>query len=325
MTGQELFHIVLMASVFTLIFSGWSICVLLWIVQYLRRRKRLQRRIGVVDEQTRTARTLQLWRDELQAKSASAQRRRETLTERLGRLQVEAGWRLPAHVIIAFVVGLAALVCVVPTLLGYGPWLGIASAAAILIFFWVFTQKRISERLTLSERQLVEALGIAARALRAGHPLVGAFQSIAQEIHEPVGPIFGEICQEQALGLDLQDSIQRMADVTHSTDLKLFATAVSIQMTTGGNLADVMDSLAAVMQSRIRLSRRVRVLTASSRMNKNTLLVLPVLLFLFLNIWSPDYVQVMYSTWAGRHLLGGTVLGMLFGAWVMGKLSIIRY
>jgi tight adherence protein B len=325
MTAQELLNLILMASIFVLIFSGWSICVLLWVVQYLQRRRRLQKRVGVIDERTRRARTLQLWRDELQARKALVRRRRETLRERLERLQVDAGWKTPAPVVLGCLFTLAALAGVGPVLAGYAPWLGMVAAAAILIIFWIFTQKRISERATLSDRQLVESLGIAARALRAGHPLVGAFQSIAREIGEPTGPVFGEICQEQALGLDLHESIRRMADTTRNLDLKLFATAVTIQMTTGGNLADVMDSLASVMRSRMRLNRRVRVLTASSRMNKNTLLAVPVLLFLFLNIKSPEYVQVMYTTWAGRQMLIGTVLSMLFGAWVMGKLSVIRY
>jgi tight adherence protein B len=324
MTAQELLNLILMGSVFVLVFSGWTICVLLWLVQSLRRRSRLQQRMGVLDARTRTVETLRLWRNEMRTRNAAHQRK-ETVRERLQRLQTDAGWRTPAHVVLGSLALLSAALCLVPVLLGYAPWLGIVATAAILIVFRTLTQKRIGQRLTLSERQLVESLGIAARALRAGHPLVGAFQSIAREIHEPIGPLFGEICQEQALGLDLQDSIRRMADAAHNTDLKLFATAVSIQMTSGGNLADVMDSLATVMRSRMRLNRRVRVLTASTRMNRNTLLVIPILLFLFLNIWSPEYVQVMYSTGPGQLMLIATILGMLFGAWVMAKLSVIRY
>jgi tight adherence protein B len=196
---------------------------------------------------------------------------------------------------------------------------------AILVVFQVMTAKRINHRIDLFERQFVESLGIAARALRAGHPLVGAFQAISTEIGDPIGPLFGEICQEQALGLDLRDSIRRVADTTRNADLKLFATAVSIQMTSGGNLAEVMDSLSAVMRMRLRMNRRVRVLTASTRMNRNTLLAVPILLFAFLNASSPEYVSVMYTTPMGRILLAGTVAGMLFGAWVMAKLSHLKY
>jgi tight adherence protein B len=326
MTPQELLNAILMASVFVLVFSGWSICVLLWTIQYAKHRKWLQKRIGVVDEQTHRSDKLQLWREEFQVRRASSARnRRETLGERLERLRVDAGWKAPALVVLAFVLLMALLATAAPVLLGYRFWLGLALGLIILALFWVLTTQRIAQRLVRFERQIVEALGIAARALRAGHPLVGAFQSVAGEIPEPVGAIFGEICQEQALGLDLQDSIRRVADATRNTDLKLLATAVNIQLRTGGNMAELMETLAAVMRSRMRLNRRVRVLTASSRMSKYVLLTVPVVLFVILNIGSPEYVSVFYTTWLGRYMLIGTGISVLLGAWIMNRLCVLRY
>jgi tight adherence protein B len=327
MTPQQLLNTIALVSIFVLLFSGWTICVLLWMVQYARRRKRIRRRLGFeMDEETRKAETMQLWREEVQARRAGAKKeRKETLGERLERLRADAGWKRPAPVVLASVGSLAMLACALPILAGYGWMVGVLAGVAVLVVFRILTVKRIDHRINLFERQFVESLGIAARALRAGHPLVGAFGAISEEIGEPVGPLFGEICQEQALGLDLRDSIRRVAETTRNTDLKLFATAVSIQMTSGGNLADVMDSLSAVMRQRMRLNRRIRVMTASTRMNRNTLLAVPVLLFAFLNLSSPDYVSVMYTTTLGRILLIATVAGMLFGAWVMAKLSVLKY
>jgi tight adherence protein B len=316
-----------MVSIFVLVFSAWTICVLLWMVQYARRRRRIQKRLGFeLDEETRKSETLQLWREEYQARrAAAAKQRKESLGERMERFRIEAGWKAPVGVVLLSVTGAAALACLTTILLGFGWMLGALAAAAVLVGFHMVTVRRIGRRIDLFERQFVEALGVAARALRAGHPLVGAFQLISTEIGEPVGTLFGEICQEQALGLDLQNSVRRVAETTHNTDLKLFATAVSIQMTTGGNLADVMDSLSAVMRVRMRLNRKIRVLTASTRMNRNTLLAVPVLLFAFLNVSSPDYIGVMYTTLLGRVLLAATVAGMLFGAWVMARISELKY
>jgi len=314
-----------MASVFVLVFSAWTICVVLWLVQYKRRRKRLRQRMGVVDAETRRVEALQLWREDQQIRRGTRKRDKETRGVRLERLRQAAGWKTPAHIVLLAVFGIAILAGIVVFTLGYGLWLGLSATLSIVIVFHVITKQRIAHRITLFETQFVDSLRIAARALRAGHPLAGAFHAIAEEIDDPVGTIFSEICQEQMLGRDLQESIRRVADNAHNTDLKLFATAVSIQMTTGGNLAEVMESLATVMRARMRLNHRVRVLTSSSRMSKNTLLAVPVFLFLFLNIQSPDYVGVMYSTWIGRAMLIGTVVSMLFGAWVMGRLSIIRY
>jgi tight adherence protein B len=327
MTSQQWINTVTLVSIFVLVLSAWTICVLLWMVQYARRRKRLQRRLGFeMDEETRRTETLHLWREEYEARRAgAAKRRRETLGERLERLRTDAGWKSPAPVMLMSMGAVAALAFVVPVLLGSGWMIGGGAAAVVLVVLRALTIKRINRRITLFERQLVESLGIAARALRAGHPLVGAFQAITTEIGDPVGTLFGEICQEQALGLDLRDSIRRVANTARNADLKLFATAVSIQMASGGNLADVMDGLSTVIRMRMRLNRRVRVLTASTRMNRNTLLAVPVLLFALLNLASPQYVAVMYTTTLGRILLAATGVGMLFGSWIMAKMSILKY
>ncbi|UCD49275.1 MAG: type II secretion system F family protein [Phycisphaerales bacterium] len=325
MSKQELLNTIIMASVFVLVFSGWTICVVLWVVQYARRRKRFRQRMGLPEDESKRSQALQLWRDDYETRRKSVKRPKETLADQLERLRASAGWKTPAHLVLLAVGGLAVLAGVAVALLGYQIWLALSVGLAIVAGFHVITKQRIAHRITLFETQLVDSLRIAARALRAGHPLVGAFQAISDEIGDPVGPLFGDICQQQTLGLDLQESIRKVADSARNADLKLFATAVSIQMTTGGNLADVMERLVDVMRSRMRLNRRVRILTAQSRASKNALLAIPVVLFLLLNVISPDYVAVMYTTSVGVGMLVGTVISMAFGAVVMGKMSQIKY
>ncbi len=325
MIAEDLIHTILLVSLFVLVFCAWSICVILWMVQYVRRRRQVQKRIGLGDRGVERSEVLQLWRDEQWAKQDHGENKRETLGERLERLRANAGWKTSAQVVLLTVVGVAALAFAVAIVLGYGTWIGITASLVILLGFRGITRKRIATRLALFDRQFVDSLRIAARALRAGHPLVGAFQSISEEISEPIGPIFGEICQEQALGLDIQESMRRMADTTRNSDLKLFATAVNIQMTTGGNLAELMDSLAAVMRSRMRLNRKVRVLTASTQLNKQTLIAIPVGLFVLLNVMSPVYMEVFYNTWPGRFMLVATAISVVLGAWMMERLAILRY
>jgi tight adherence protein B len=325
MGRQAILNTVLMASVFVLVFSAWSICVVLWIVQYLKRQGQLRRRLGVGGLEVQKSQALQLWRAECEIHRRTEHRRRETLSARLGRLRADAGWKASAPVVLLSVLLVAAGAFAAVYALGYGAWLAVGVAGAVLVTFYVVTKKRIAAHVALFERQFVDSLGIAARALRAGHPLVGAFQLVAQEVGDPLAKLFGEICQEQALGLDLEGSIRRVADASHNADLKLFATAVSIQLSSGGNLAELMDTLANVMRSRIRLHRRVRVLTAQTTMSTRILIILPIVLFTILNIIAPEYMQLFYTTGSGRYLLAGTVLSVLFGMWLMAKLSAIRY
>lgn len=325
MNRQELVNMILTASVFVLVFCAWSICVVLWIIQYTRRQRQMRQRLGFGGKDAQASQALQLWRREHEVHGPAARRRRETLSQRLERLRVNAGWKAPALRVLLLVAVAAAVAFVAIQMLGYGTWAALGGAGVVLAIFWIMTKKRIATRTTLAERQFIDSLGIAARALRAGHPLTGAFQLVAEEVDEPIGRLFGEICQEQALGLDLESSMRRIADASRNADLKLFATAVSIQMNSGGNLAELMDSLASVIRSRIRLHRRVRVLTAQTNMSKWILIGLPILLFLLLNIIAPEYMALFYTTTPGRFLLVGTATSILLGAWLMEKLSIVRY
>ena len=183
----------------------------------------------------------------------------------------------------------------------------------------------IAKQSALFERQLVDALGISARALRAGLPLLGSFQLISEEIDKPVGDIFYRICHEQLLGLDMKDSIRKVARNVYNPELKLFATAVAIQLQSGGNLADLMDSLASVIRTRMRLNRRVRVLTSQTQFSKRVLIALPLILFLIINIISPQYMEIFYTTTSGKWMLAIMASMVLFGTWVMNRLAILRF
>lgn len=325
MNRQEILNTILMSAVFVLVFSAWAICVLLWVIQYWRRQKQLRRRLGTGGLAAQKSQALQLWRDDYETRRHSTRARTPTLAQRLERLRADAGWRKPAPLVLGLVLILAGSVFAAAFVLGYGPWLATAAGGGVFLVFSMITKRRIANRVSLFERQFVDALDIAARALRAGHPLVGAFQLVSEEVGEPVAGLFREICQEQALGLDLESSIRRVADTARHADLQLFATAVGIQLRSAGNLAELMDTLAMVVRARIRLHRRVRVLTAQTNVSKQILIGLPILLFLLLNIIAASYMQLFYTTWIGRYLLAGTVVSMLLGAWLMGRLSIVRY
>jgi len=325
MDPQQLINAILMAAAFGLVFSAWSICVMLWIFQYVRRQRQVRKRLGLGGPEAQQSQALQLWRDGYETQGETGMDKRETLSQRLERLRTAAGWRLPAYAVFLAVAALAGLALTASIMMGGGIWVGLAAAAVVLVAFRLLTERRITRRTSLFERQFVDSLGIAARALRAGHPLIGAFQLIADEVDDPLGSIFGGICQEQAMGLDLQDSIRRVADANRNADLKIFATAVTIQLGSGGNLAELMDSLAAVMRSRMRLHRRVRVLTAQTQMSKRILIGLPILLFLILNIIAPTYMHSFYVTWSGRYMLAATIGSILLGTWLMGKLSALHY
>ena len=314
-----------MMAVFGLVFSVWCICIFLWFGKYVSRLQSVQKRLGIVKKETEETHTLRLWRETQQKTVTGFSKRKLTLQEQLERLRRAAGWPMPVHTVI-FGVVVAAIFGFMGVYLFTGriTW-AVGASIGIVVGFWIYTRHNISKNATLLERQLVDALGIAARALRAGHPLLGAFQLISGEIDEPLKDIFTRVCQEQMLGFDLKDSIQKVASGSYSSELKFFATAVAIQLQSGGNLAELMDSLASAIRARIRLNRRVRVMTAQTRFSKRLLIALPIIMFFILDIMDPNYMEPLYTTKSGRIML--LIMGtfVLFGAWVMNRMCVLRF
>jgi tight adherence protein B len=183
----------------------------------------------------------------------------------------------------------------------------------------------INRRRAIFENQLVDALELSARSLRVGHPLTGAFRLASEEVPAPVGSLFGSIVQQQELGVPLDQAVLWAAANSHSQDLKLFATAVVIQLQSGGNLADMMERVVAVMRDRMRLTRRVRVLIAQTQFSKQVLLSLPVGMFVVLNFMNGAYMKPLYTTPDGQKILLISGASLALGAWVMNKLAVVDY
>jgi tight adherence protein B len=314
-------------ALFGLVVSVWCIGVFLWLGRYLFKLEGVRRRLGLTSKASPDSETLRLWRDMQieQAPQQPVEKEKFTLAQRINHWVSDAGWKVPFRTVVLGVLAAAIFAFIIIYNLIGGVWLGACGAIATIYIFLQYAQNRIMKRANLFERQLVDALGIAGRALRAGHPLVGAFQLIAEEISEPMGGIFRQIVQEQAFGSDLKGSLLKVAKETRNTEFKLFSTAVTVQVQSGGNLADLMDSLSSVIRSRIWLNKRIRVLTAQTQFSKMVLISMPILLFFLLNGMNPEYMEPLYTTANGNMLMVLMFVNFMLGSWMMNKLAKIKY
>ncbi|MCI0499671.1 MAG: type II secretion system F family protein [Planctomycetales bacterium] len=328
MDPQRTINLIISITVFGLVVSVWCIGVFLWLGRYLLKLKSVQRRLGIsAGSGDEDSETLRLWRD-LQIRQAPEhveEKETVSLHKKLNHWITDAGWKVPFRAVVLGVCGLALMVFVVVYNLFGGIMLAICGIFVTYYLFLQYVQNRIIKRVNLFERQLVDALGVAARALRAGHPLVGAFQLIAEEIGDPLGGIFRQVYQEQAFGSDLKDSLKKAAKENRNTEFKLFATSVTVQMHSGGNLADLMDTLSSVIRSRIWLNKRIRVLTAQTQFSKMVLIAMPILMFFVLSAVNPDYMEPLHKTLTGNFLLLLGFVMLLLGSWVMNKMAKIDF
>lgn len=162
------------------------------------------------------------------------------------------------------------------------------------VYIWV--NNKAKKRLTLLEEQLPDAIELMVRSLRVGHPFSSAIGIVAKEVADPLGTEFGVISDESAYGRDVSESLTHLAERMDMQDLRFLAVAVSIQQTSGGNLAEILHGLSQVIRARFKLFRRVKAITAEAKWSGMFLSVFPLLALLGINVMQPDYYNEVRET-----------------------------
>jgi tight adherence protein B len=167
-----------------------------------------------------------------------------------------------------------------------------------------------SRRINAFNAVLAEAIDMLARALRAGHSVVGALETLSQNVPEPAASEFAEVFKQQNIGLPLRDALMRLLDRVPSPDLRVLVTAILVQKDTGGNLAEILDRTVAVIRDRLRIQGEIRVQTAQGRLTGWILSALPVVMLVLINVVNPGYSSILLQDPLGRKLIYIS-LGML--------------
>lgn len=323
---QDIFTTILQIATFVFILCVWIGFMLLWLARHKVKDKRIESHLGLDGDDNGEAHVLNLWHQgENVSTTITIPRHKRRMMDNLNHGIRQAGWKMSARTLIVLLVGLAVILVPTVGILTGDMLLGVGTVIALFFVFRIYMASRIARSEALFETQLVDAMELAARSLRAGHPLLGAFQLISEELTPPVSTVFGELCQRHEMGESLSSCLQETAEAPVSLDMKMFATSIAIQMKTGGNLADLMERLATVIRERMRLNRKVRVLTAQTQMSKRILVVLPFFIFFMLNFLNPGYMNPLYTTDVGHILLVICVVGLTIGIWSINKMAVLRY
>jgi tight adherence protein B len=132
--------------------------------------------------------------------------------------------------------------------------------------------------------QFPTALDVFVRGLRAGHPIAAALELLTVEMPDPIGSQFGLVVDEVTYGAELRDALEAMADRWDLEDMHMFVVSLSVQSETGGNLAEILESLSRVIRERASMMMKVRALSSEGRMSAVMLTVLPIGAFVLLDV-----------------------------------------
>ncbi|NIS71308.1 MAG: pilus assembly protein [Proteobacteria bacterium] len=191
----------------------------------------------------------------------------------------------------------------------------------IPVFYLRLRKKR---RMQKFQRQLPDALELIARALRAGHAFSSGMKLAADEFDDPVGTEFGRTLDEINFGVSVSDALKNLANRVDCPDLKYFVVSVIVQRETGGNLAEIIESIAHLIRERFKLHGRIRVLAAEGKLSAMILLALPFLVILALRFTNPEYIATLVTDPIGKTMAGAGAFLMIIGVLVMRRMIHIK-
>jgi tight adherence protein B len=215
--------------------------------------------------------------------------------------QAGLNWRVGTLILMMMVTG--ALVFLACAVLLHRPLVGLVAGLvlAFIPYWWVNGKK--NKRMHQFSEQLPDALDLMTSALRAGLSFPAALQLVAQESPEPLAQEFAVTFDEQNLGLDIKEALVNLTERVESIDLRFFVTAVIIQRETGGNLAEIMESIGRIIRERFKILGDVRARTAHGRMTGLILSVLPAALGMIIFLIAPEYMITFFRDPAGQYML----------------------
>jgi tight adherence protein B len=149
-------------------------------------------------------------------------------------------------------------------------------------------------------------------------------EAVVREMEAPIREEFGRLLQDLRIGVTMEESLPAMATRVGSEEFDMMVTAVLVQRQSGGNLAEILETIAHTIRERMRIRREVQTLTAQERMSSYVVGALPIVAFTYLTFVNQDYLNLLFGTTSGRMVLGASVVLELIGFFIIRRIIDIK-
>jgi tight adherence protein B len=169
--------------------------------------------------------------------------------------------------------------------------------AGLVAGYWLpgfYLSRRKGGRLKAFNKQLADTITLIANALRSGSSFLQAVEMVVREGQPPISVEFSRVIREVNLGLAFEAALANMVRRVRSDDLELMTTAITVQHQVGGNLAEILDSIAFTIRERVRIKGEIKTLTAQTRLSGYVVGLLPLGLTGILFVIAPDFMSPMF-------------------------------
>jgi tight adherence protein B len=187
-----------------------------------------------------------------------------------------------------------------------------------------YVGRRIGGRLSAFNKQLPDTITLLSNSLRAGSSFLQSIELVSRETPAPMGEEMLRVVREVNLGLGMEEALQNMVRRIKSEDLDLMVTAISIQQSVGGNLAEILDTIAFTIRERVRIKGEVNTLTAQGRYSGYLVAFLPIGIAGAINMISPAFMTPLFTNTIGQILLAVGGVMMTIGFFAIRKITDIK-
>lgn len=189
----------------------------------------------------------------------------------------------------------------------------------------LFVLVKRARRLARFYEMLPDTLQLMAGSLSAGYGVLQSIDMVTKESEDPMSTEFNRVLVESRLGMPLEESLENMAERMDSADFRWVVLAMNIQREVGGNLAQLMQTVATTLREREALRRHIKALAAEGKLSAIVLVALPIFLAGYLVLVNPEYVGTLVESLIGWVMIIGGIIGMIIGIfWIRGLIRAIE-
>ena len=187
-----------------------------------------------------------------------------------------------------------------------------------------YLSHRRKSRIAKLNEQLPETLMIISNALKAGFGLVQALSNAADNLQHPISTELGRTIHEMNIGSSAEEAMLALSERSSSYDLDIVITAILVQRTVGGNLGEILDTVAETMRERVRIRGEIQTLTAQQKLTGLVIGGLPIGVGLLFQVMQPGYIGPLFTTLTGQALLVAAVVMEVIGMLIIQRILNIE-
>ena len=202
-------------------------------------------------------------------------------------------------------------------------FIGLLASAASFPIPRLYLRFLKKQRMRKFNEQLEDALLSMSSSLKAGFSINQALEVIARENRHPISFEFNLLIQELRLGVTLDKALDKMSRRLECPDFELVAVSILTARQTGGELTATLERLAGVIRERVRITARIRALTAQGRMQALIIALMPFALFFAMMNIVPDMMNAFFSTVPGVLSLLGVIALDVTGFFMIRRITNI--